>query len=129
TDADGLVTTFLRDSAGHLESVTGPYGHVSEITTDDAGRVIRVLDPLGRQVGLDYADGLLAEYTDPAQGAHRFAYDDAGRLTSDEGPTGYRQELTRTLTDGGYVVTRTTPLGRSSQQTAALGAGGERLRV
>src|SRR5205807_5234604 len=70
------------------------------------------------------ADGLLTGLTNPRGHVSQYAYDAVGRLTSATDPTGATKTLTRTGTNQDYVVTLTSPLGRTTTyRVERLGTG------
>jgi RHS repeat-associated protein len=125
TDDKARKTTIERDAAGNPTAIVGPYGHRTTLQTDANGYLSQVTDPIGTTVGLkSTADGLLTQLTDPRDGVHKFAYDEVGRLTSDDNGSSGAQTLSRAVSGSATTITRTTAAGRvSTYRTETLADG------
>ena len=135
-DVDGDTTTIERDGAGRLSGITGPFGQTTQLAVNADGYLETVTNAAAEAVALSYgAEGLLTGLTDALGRAHVFTYDAVGLLVKDEDPAGGSKTLTREKEPGGYGVTVTTALGRSTayhvgrlstgapQRTVALPSG------
>jgi RHS repeat-associated protein len=116
-DGNGNETTITRDSKGVPSAIVGPYDAQTELALSSEGYLEHVTDALGRTTKFTYYEGgLLKSLTEPnngLSGIHRFFYDELGRLTKDESPSGFVQSLERSLIENGTQVTLSTGLGRS----------------
>jgi len=138
TDVYGSTTQIERDAlTGDPRALIGPFGQRTDLTLDSFGYLRTVSNPAGEVVELGYnPDGLLTSLKDPKLRTYTFEYDPDGRLTKDLDPAGGFTELSRVeLTPngdvlGGFEVTRTTALGRTStHRTESLATGGTRTTV
>ncbi len=109
TDANGHTTNLRWDTTkGTVESYTDTLGHITELTTDDLGRVVTITDPGGNAMttGWDHGDRIVASN---AYGIiTTITYDAIGRQT----------EIT---TPRGTTVTEYDAVGRSVATTNPLG--------
>ncbi|MGD0019700.1 MAG: RHS repeat-associated core domain-containing protein [Candidatus Limnocylindrales bacterium] len=101
---DGVRTTLLLDSNGHLGGIRDPAGQASVFTAT--------------------ADGLVTTYYDPTGGVTTYAYDDAGRLNSAKDPDGVAVTYTRTAAAGSIDVRSTTTLGRVTTNRSEVSGTG-----
>ena len=115
TDSDGDVTTIERDANGLPTAIVGPYGQRTTLGVNADGYLDRITDPAGQSYAFTYhPGGLLASLTDPRNNQTTFAYNERGRLTRDTNAVGGFIALDRAELASGYVVTRTTALGRET---------------
>jgi RHS repeat-associated protein len=111
TDRSGNVTQFERDAEGAPTGILGPFGHHTQLTTNDDGLLASVRDPSGAEQHFGYAGGLLTSHTDVRGGEHSFEYDTSGRLIRDENAVGGGTELARATVDTTTTITRTSAEG------------------
>jgi RHS repeat-associated protein len=129
TDADHNVTTIERDASGHPTALVAPFGQRTTLSVDGDGSLARVVNPAGEAYQLTTtADGLLTAFTDPNGHTAHFTYDALGRLQRDANAGGGSQTLARVEQPGGYTVTRSTALNRSTAYTVEDLPIGDRLR-
>jgi RHS repeat-associated protein len=128
TDADGNVTTVVRDGQGRPTGITGPFGQQTLLTLDDAGYLTTAANPAGETIRLYHqASGLLDSLADTRGYVHRFTYDSLGRLRRDDDPAGGFKTLALTETDSSWTVPIPTALGRSTTyRVDRTSAGGTR---
>jgi RHS repeat-associated protein len=130
TDVSGNVTTVERDGSGKPLAVVGPFGQRSELTLDSDGLLARVRNPAGEAVGLTYhPGGLLATVTDPKAAITHFSYDPNGLLVRDEDSEGGALNLARTTFEGGWQLSQTSTLGRTTTYRVERAANGSETRV
>jgi RHS repeat-associated protein len=130
TDADGNVTTIERDGSGKPLAVVAPFGQRSELALDANGLLARVTNAAGEAIGLTYhPGGLLATVTNPKGAVSRFTYDQTGLLIRDEDPMGGFINLARTEFKGGWVVSQTSALGRTTTYRVESSTSGGEVRV
>ncbi|MCC6559705.1 MAG: hypothetical protein IT372_42860, partial [Polyangiaceae bacterium] len=124
-NVDGDATTITRSPAGDLITITGPFWQATELSLNAEGYLETVTNPMNETVTLEYwPEGLLKVFHDALARPHTFTYDPMGLLVLDEDPAGGSKTLTRAEEPGGYAVTITTALGRSTThhvQTLATG--------
>ncbi len=121
-DVDGRVTLINRNGAGRATSIQGPDGQTTAMAVEyeEDGDILEefVRPDQGRYVFTYEDGGLLSTMRDPKledEGGNSFVFGyENGRLVSDTDPLGGEQTLTHEYTPGGWKVTRTTPLGRST---------------
>ena len=114
-NVDGDTTTIGRDATGNPVTITGPFGQTTQLAVNADGYLEMVTNPAAEVVVLSYGtDGLLTGLNDALGRAHVFTYDAMGLLVKDEDPAGGSKTLTREKEPGGYSVTVTTALGRST---------------
>ncbi len=112
-DRDGLVTTVERDSAGHATAIVGPYGVRTQLAVDVNGYLATITAPDQTQIQMTTsATGLLNAVTGPRQDTYSFTYDDMGRLTRGNRPSGGFTTLARSGAATDATVTATTAGGR-----------------
>ncbi len=81
-DRTGNRLTIERDSSGRILRIVEAVGRAVEFTYT-SGRVSQITDPLGRTVRYTYTpDRRLETVTDPTGGVTRYTYDGAGRITT-----------------------------------------------
>ncbi|WP_019419954.1 DUF6531 domain-containing protein, partial [Paenibacillus sp. OSY-SE] len=80
SDRNGNQTTLAYDEQG-LRTLTTPGGKVLAFTCEN-GKVIKIVDNIGRKVEYRYAGELLIGVTYPNGGAVAYAYDEEGRILS-----------------------------------------------
>jgi YD repeat-containing protein len=115
SDPDNDTTTILRDAAGLPQAIVGPFSQSTALTLYSDGYLETVTNPANETTTLTYwPGGLLQGFTDPLQRTHTFSYDSLGRLEHDADPAGGSKHLTRATEPGGYSVTVTTALQRST---------------
>jgi RHS repeat-associated protein len=130
TDANNNITSIERDANGNPTTLVAPFGQRTTFTVDSNGYIAKVTNPAGTAYQMQYsADGLLTKFTDPRSNASQFVYDSLGRLQKDSNAAGGSQTLTRTETANGYLVTRTTALGRVTTYSVEDLPIGDRLRT
>lgn len=106
-------------------SVVGEGGARTMLAFDDAGFLRLLEHPGGAAVELEHSgDGLLVGVTDARGNRYRFAYDELGRLSSEEGPDGGGSVLRREATPAGSVVRRSTASGLELVYSTERLAGG-----
>lgn len=88
---DGSSTTF--DADGLQTATSDPDGNASTYSYDAGGRLVRVVDPVGRITMLTYSGANLASIADPAGRATSFEHDAEGNLTAIVDPDGSRREF------------------------------------
>src|SRR5262249_26218653 len=112
TDGDNNATTIERAADGSPQAIVAPGGERTKLTLDGAGRLSVVTNPENEAAVLAYhgSTGLLASYTEPGGGVHRYTYDDDGLLKKDEAPAGE----SKTLVPAGNNMNVTTTLGRTT---------------
>lgn len=126
-DANGGITYYEYDNAGHVVTKTDTIGYETTYTYDDMGNQLSATDPLGNVVSMTYncrgqmltktdananvttytynANGKLATETDAKGNAKTYSYDDEDRLISVEDALG---NVAQTAYDaGGRVTSRT----------------------
>ena len=112
-DRDGLLTTIERDSSGHATAIVGPYGARTALVADANGYLATITAPDQTQIQIvNSATGLLSSITGPRQDTYSFTYDDMGRLTRGNLPTGGFTTLARSGSVIDATVTATTAGGR-----------------
>jgi RHS repeat-associated protein len=95
TDALGNVVKFEYDNAGRLIRQIDPFNAVTEFGYDDLGRLISETDPLLSTTTTTYRpDGLIAAITNPQNQKTSFDYDLAGNQTAVIDPLGNRTTFT-----------------------------------
>jgi YD repeat-containing protein len=99
TQANGLVTTQVRNTAGLLlsstQSAAGQTSHTTTYTYDSTGQLRAVTDPTGATTYTFYdADGRIAGTVDPIGAVVTYTYDADSRITT---KTAYNLEIS---TDG-----------------------------
>ncbi|NJD07609.1 MAG: RHS repeat protein [Methylococcaceae bacterium] len=134
TDAFGNKTEIRRDAKGHPQTIVAPYGQVTRLTTNAAGYLTAVRNPLGgadsfkplkvpavlAQTGV--GKGLWSFHSNPRRKTSKFRFDPLGRLTRDTDAAGGFHALQRNDGDTRFTVTRTTAMGRSTQYEIAPGS-------
>lgn len=104
-DRDGDVTTVMRDDSGVPTAIVAPDGASTTLATGPEGRLASITDPAGGLFSATYRPGgLIATATRAEGGVSSFDYDDLGRVTEAENPSGLVVELTRTELDRGHEV-------------------------
>ena len=115
TDGDGNVTTVERDANGNASRIIGPYGQQTNLAINDAGYLTSAANPAGEAHQFSYTEnGLMLDMRDPNSKLYRYFYDSLDRLQQDADPAGGTQSLARTDFVGGYEVSHTTALSRST---------------
>jgi RHS repeat-associated protein len=129
TDRDGLVTTIER-VGGVATAIVAPHGQRTALTADGNGYLATITNLAGESSNYSYdANGLMQTFTDPRGNVHTFHYDDLGRLSRDEDPAGGSKQLSRTDRSGGYSVSVTTALGRSTLHDVKNLGTGDQVRT
>ena len=95
--------TETYDAKGKLLAIQNRAGATLQLTYSDGNtpvgiapipdQLIRVTDPMGRQLNFTYSSaGQLATLTDPANAIYRFAYDSIGNLSTIKSPDGMTRQ-------------------------------------
>lgn len=114
-DGDGNLTVVERDGKGNPVAIVSPYGERTVLSQDAGGYLSGITNPAGETRSFTYtAGGLMTEAVDPGGNASVYSYDLEGNLSRAENPAGGYQDLARTQVAGGYKVSRTTAMGRST---------------
>lgn len=131
TDADGLVTTIERDTAGQATAVVSPTGQRTAFTPGPGSYLASVTNPALETTSFTYdSNGLLKTETDAAGVQHEFVYDAMGRLATDTRPANGSWTLDRIETATGTKVVMTSAEGRvSSKESRSGSAGIEQTRI
>ncbi len=109
TDPLGGTTSWERDARGRVTTRVDPLGRITRYAYDGEGNLIAVTRPDGSQAVARYADGLLAELTEPGGASWRQQHDARGQRTALTGPDG---AVTRFGYDaGGHLASVTDPAG------------------
>jgi RHS repeat-associated protein len=131
-DANGLVTTIQRDSAGRPEAIIGPYGQATKLSLDANGFLASVTDPAGNVTSLgNSTGGLLQSITGPRGFTYTASYDALGRSLGATDPSGGSDQLglqqisqfadstdSQVLTY--WVISDTNSLGATSSSSSIL---------
>ena len=89
-DAFGNETTYQYDAAGRVTRILDPLGRAQVFTYDKLDRVVAATDGLGRQANQTYMNDDVTTELVPARGnGHGFSYDPANRLTRITSPSGF----------------------------------------
>jgi RHS repeat-associated protein len=127
-DGDGNTTPITRGS--NSATITGPYGHATQLTLDGNGYLATVANPANQTyVLLHDSLGLLRSLTDPRNYVHTFDYETDGRLKTDADPASGSKSLTRTENSDGYTVSISTAMGRTSTYQVQNLADGSQVRT
>jgi RHS repeat-associated protein len=129
TDADGNITTILRNSSEQATSIVSPYSQSTNLGMDGKGFLSSLVDPDGNtQTFSNSTTGLLQGRADANGNLYTYAYTPAGELTSDSDPAGGSTTLNRTVSGSAYTVNTTTALGMTVSFEVTPGANpGEQL--
>ena len=120
------VTTIQHDGNGNPTKIVGPFGQQTLLGVDGNGFVAGITNPAGETIQLvSTAQGLLQKFTDPHGAFSQYVYDGVGLLTQATDMAGKVQAFVRTTFDGGYTVSKTTSLGRTTTYTIEALPGGE----
>jgi len=149
-DTNGNRISCVYDGANHLIEIAHSCGEAFTLEYDDAGRISRVTDQVGRTTNYAYWQAYLTTVTDPGSGTTlytydsdrlisiqqpddtyvHFTYDGEGRMESYSGTWGaglitftYDEDGTTYLTDGFGAVT-TISVNENGQPTAVVNPGG-----
>jgi len=115
TDNAGNVTTIQRDANENPTAIVAPFGQKTLLTVDGSGFLAQITDPAGLVTKFtNSVSGLLASATDPLGKSFTFQYDGFGRLSKHTDPDGSAVTLARTENTGGYTVTETSAMGRTT---------------
>jgi RHS repeat-associated protein len=129
-DGNGKVTTIERDSSGQATAIAGPYGQRTALALDSNGYLTGITNPAGEKTSCQYTgEGLLTSMITPRGYVYDYSYDASGRLIRNDNPAGGYQTLTKTDFAGGFEVTRTTALGRSTTYRGEKFSTGEFQRT
>jgi RHS repeat-associated protein len=88
-DRNGHGVSLAYDNAGHLAGATLSGDRTVRFSSNTDGLLTGMELPDGRRVSYAYANGRLAQVVDMAGKTTRYAYDEAGRLTSVVDPNGH----------------------------------------
>ncbi len=124
TNRDGLVTTVERNASGLATAIVGPYGHRTELSIDANGYLTQATEPTGATWHVGYADGLVTSFTNPNGHASSLSYDANGRLLSDADPGGGSKSFVRSDLEDGWLVTKSTAMGRTTSYKTTFDADG-----
>ncbi|WP_157376683.1 RHS repeat-associated core domain-containing protein [Anaeromyxobacter sp. K] len=129
TDRDGQVTRIER-GGGVPTAIVAPHGQRTALTVDANGYLASIVNPKGESRHYVYdANGLMQTYMDPRGLAHAFEHDALGRLVLDTNPAGGSKTLSRTDRPGGYAVSVTTALGRTTVHDVQGVSAGQEVRT
>jgi len=140
-------TTYVRDGAGNIVSITGPNGHTSIFTYDDMNRKLTQTDPYGNTTTFTYVcagtnasscsccsgeSAKVASVTDPLGHITSFEYDGVGNMVKQTDPLGHFRTMTYDLNLN--LETVADEMGRltsfeydaAGRQTAVVAPGGAR---
>ncbi|MCI0636379.1 MAG: hypothetical protein L0206_21055, partial [Actinobacteria bacterium] len=96
TDADGNVTTILRDGSGDPTAIDPPVAAPTQLGLDANGYLDAITNPAGDSYTMvNTPEGLLDALTTPAGHLFDFSYEPDGRLLVDADPEGGSQTLAR----------------------------------
>jgi len=125
TDADDRTTEIHRSPEGSPTAIEGPDGHLTTLSTGGDATLDLLVTPDGANHTFSYGpDGLLEDYLDPVLGLHDFTWSGPGYLEKDQDPDGSWLDLTRDVSEDGFMVETTTAAGvENSYQVTALGNG------
>jgi RHS repeat-associated protein len=125
-DRDGLITTIERDSSGHATAIVGPYGARTALAVDSNGYLATITAPDQTKTQItNSSTGLLNAITGPRQDTYSFTYDDMGRLTRGNLPTGGFTTLARSGSATDATITATSAAGRvETRRVQRTPAGG-----
>ncbi|MBY0495295.1 MAG: chitobiase/beta-hexosaminidase C-terminal domain-containing protein, partial [Cyanobacteria bacterium] len=105
-DRDGLETRINRDGTGRPSTIVSPFGVTTTLSVGAPGFLDSVTDAEGGVTSLGYRDGgLLVSLTDANQNEYTFDYTPGGRLLRDANAAGGLQELSRSRSGNGWMVT------------------------
>ena len=130
-DGDGNTTAITRDANGNPTSITAPGSQTTNLLVNGDGYLEIITNPAGDEVALTYINnGLLNTFTDPNGNSSQYTYDAMGLLTLAEDRAGGTKALSRSDTATGYIVTKTTGMGRvTTYQMEFLPTGEQRSLV
>lgn len=115
-DRNGDVTTVLREADGRFAGFRAQDGQETRATLDEAGRVTQLSDARQRTVRMTWnADGRPASWTDENGGETKFLYGVDGKLSGEVNALGGTKSVSREETRDGYIVTYSTPEGRTTR--------------
>jgi RHS repeat-associated protein len=125
TNADGLITTIERDTAGTATAIVAPNGQRTSLTIGSNGYLTQVTNPANDAISFTYGPtGLLATHTDLRAGHHVFTFDGDGLLTKDEGPAGSFWDVARTQNGNTLSVVMSTAEGHQETHTVTTISSG-----
>lgn len=93
TDRNSRTTTYTRDPAGRILSITDPAGGVTTLAYAGS-QVTAITDPAGRATALTYNGTHLASVTDPTGATWSYGFDGRDLLTSISDPAGNVETIT-----------------------------------
>ncbi|MFO0613184.1 MAG: RHS repeat-associated core domain-containing protein [Polyangiaceae bacterium] len=124
TNRDGLVTTVERDASDVATAIVGPYGHRTELHVGADGFLSSATEPTGATWQVAYDHGLVTSFTNPNSHTSVLSYDVDGRLLSDADPGGGSKSFVRTDLEDGWLVTKSTAMGRTTLYKSTFDADG-----
>lgn len=107
TMPDGMVYDFNEQNL--LASVTDRNGNQTQYVYDESNRLTKIVDPVGLETILDYADGKVRAITDPAGRTTRLMHDTKGNLQQIVNPDESRRSWS--YDERHLIVGETTPRG------------------
>lgn len=115
TDAYSNITTIERNAAGAPTAIGAPYGQRTVLGVNADGFLSEVTDPAGQTTRMSYGSGgLLTSFTSPRGFASTYTHDALGRLTTAQNAAGGSTTLARASIAGGFTVSSTSALGRTT---------------
>jgi RHS repeat-associated protein len=130
-DREGDLTTITRNASGTATAITSPDGDMTRLEIDADGDLVAVTNPADETTRFEYTDGrLLTAVTGPRGNRFSFTYDALGRLTRAEDPPGTGGSLTleRETIPGGFRITETTALARTTVHDLETLSNGDAVR-
>jgi RHS repeat-associated protein len=114
-DPFGNVTTIVRDSAGKPEEIIAPNGQRTKLIIEN-GQLVNVTHPSGESHKMVYNEkGLLTQFTDTSDYVRDYGYTPRGMLIRAENPKDGLKQLEAIPLENGVRVKYTNPDGKVSQ--------------
>ncbi|MDQ1914625.1 fibronectin type III domain-containing protein [Paenibacillus sp. GD4] len=114
-DPFGNVTTIVRDSAGKPEEIIAPNGQRTQLKVEN-GQLVTVTHPGGKTHKMVYDDkGLLKQFTDTSDYVRDYGYTPRGMLIRAENPKDGVKQLEAIPLENGVRVQFTNPDGKVTQ--------------